>query len=65
MTRSLYFVFGLLAMALIVLAFGVDRLPAYRPSAGAHTSVPPAPVASDPVAQAVDDLAAWPIAARP
>lgn len=65
MTRSFYFASGLLAMALIVLAFGVDRLPAYRPSAAAHTSVSPMPVASDPVARAVDDLAAWPIAAQP
>jgi len=61
MTRSLYFVGGLFAMALIVFAHNVDlsllRTPATASRAGAV--VP----ATDPVATAVDDLAGWPMAA--
>jgi len=64
MTRSLYFVGGLLAMALIVFASGIDLSPARRQGvAAAPNAAAPAPVASDPVAKAVDDLAAWPIGA--
>ena len=52
-------------MALIVVAQGVVRLPVYQPSAPTAAAVAAAPVASDQVAQAIDDLAAWPMASRP
>jgi hypothetical protein len=61
MTRSLYFVGGLFAMALIVFAHGIDFSPRRTPGVAAQASA--AVPAADPVATAVDDLASWPVAA--
>ncbi|MCW5634186.1 MAG: hypothetical protein KIT17_12695 [Rubrivivax sp.] len=65
MTRSLYFVGGLLAMALIVFAQGIELSPTRQPDVAtpARAAAPAAPTASDPAATALDDLAGWPIAA--
>lgn len=64
MTRALYFFGGVVTMALIPLAQSVDLV---RPWHAASIEVPAAASAqastADPVATAVEDLAAWPAAA--
>ncbi len=65
MTRSLYFIGGLVALTLVFVAQSVVLLPA--PGSSAATQVDTAPVvastAPNAVSVAIDDLAAWPAAA--
>jgi hypothetical protein len=71
MIRSLYFVGGLLAMALILFAHNFDLGPLGPLGPSRHAGAPAqgrgaAPLtasAPDPVATAIDDLAAWPAVA--
>jgi hypothetical protein len=64
MSRSLYFVGGLAAMLLIVLAARVTAVPPAIPDHAARTSAAPS-APGDAVAAAVDDLGAWPGALAP
>ena len=61
MTRALYFLGGLVAMAMIQFALTIDllSLPHAAPAAGVVAEA----VAPDASAKAIDDLAAWPQAA--
>ena len=64
MTRSLYFIGGLFAMALILLAHKLAPVPELR--AGTAAAGRPSEALTTTVhepATAIDDLAAWPAAA--
>lgn len=65
MTRSFYFVGGLVALTLIFVAQFVVLVPAPRSGAAAQDARAPtaAPTATDATTVAIDDLAAWPAAA--
>jgi hypothetical protein len=68
MTRAFYFVCGLLALTLILASQSVVRVPA-QPGYGAAVPAETAQAAaastdSDATSVAIDDLAAWPAAAR-
>jgi hypothetical protein len=64
MIRSLYALVGLFALALILFAQAVNTTPIRmeRSPAPTGSSVPAAPAMADPVT-AIEDLAAWPVAA--
>ena len=65
MTRSLYFLGGLFAMALVLFAQMLQPASTQRAGAGVAAQEPPIAAAAtvhDP-ATAIDDLAAWPAAA--
>jgi hypothetical protein len=64
MTRSLYALGGLFVLALILFAQAVNTTPIRleRAPAPSGSAVPAAPAVADP-ATAIEDLAAWPMAA--
>jgi hypothetical protein len=64
MTRDFYFVAGLVALTLILVAQSVVLAPARDAGPAAHAEAVPAVVtgASDVTVVAIDDLAAWPAA---
>lgn len=62
MTRSLYFLGGLFAMALVLFAQMLQPAPTQRAGAVAADRPSATAPAHDP-ATAIDDLAAWPAAA--
>jgi hypothetical protein len=70
MTRAFYFVCGLLALMLILVSQSVVPVPARPgssaavPAETAQTAQTAAPTESDATSVAIDDLAAWPAAAR-
>jgi hypothetical protein len=64
MTRDFYFVAGLVALTLILVAQSVVLVPAHDAGPAADAEAVPAVVtgASDVTVVAIDDLAAWPAA---
>ena len=64
MIRSLYALGGLFVLALILFAQAVNTTPIRleRAPAPSGSAVPAAPAVADP-ATAIEDLAAWPVAA--
>ena len=65
MTRDVYFVGALIALTLILVAQSIVWAPApdAGPAARAELVAADVPAASDAAVVAIDDLAAWPIAA--
>ena len=66
MTRSLYFIGGLVALSLVFVAQSVVLVPAPRSGAAAQAKSAPAAAPTAPhdaASVAIDDLAAWPAAA--
>jgi hypothetical protein len=65
MTRAFYFVGGLVALMLVFAVHSVGRLAAPEAGTATHSDTTPvvAPVVSDGTVVAIDDLAAWPVAA--
>jgi hypothetical protein len=62
MARSIYFLGGLFAMALVMMAT-VDLAWPWRSAPPTRGAAPPAAVSVDPAVAAIDDLAAWPAGA--
>lgn len=64
MTRVFYFVGGLIALTLILVAQSVVQAPAADTGPSQAEAAPAAvPAAADATVVAIDDLAAWPAAA--
>ncbi len=64
MTRTFYFLVPLAAIGLFLAAQTIGQArPEYAPSSNAPAPAAEAAAMPDPAATAVDDLAAWPVAA--